>query len=51
MAMKSFILDPNHVHQYIIVKDVEIIKIEVSKLETVLGTSVIKESIKTGKPE
>ena len=52
MAIGNFILDPDHVHQYIVVKDVEIIKSEVDpKLEDVLGTSVIKEVAKTGKPE
>jgi hypothetical protein len=53
MALKSFKLDPFHTHTYVSVKEVELIKITNSdpKLEDELGTSLIKESNQTGKPE
>ena len=53
MAIRNFILDPSHVHTYILIKDVEIIE-EKSidpKVADTLGTSLIKELVKTGKPE
>ena len=53
MALRSFKLDPFHVHTYVIVKDVEIVKVisEDLKVEDTLGTSIKTELIKTGKPE